>query len=151
MDRNSPAFRLATPGSGGVACGEEGLFVGSTALLKRTHQGDGRRWRHRPIDELNVELSERYGVPVDLSGKLGGLRAVATALDLGDIVRAQIAALHLRMPDPPLRKAMRSGEALATLLGELRGSGLLAKYLSGEFDESKHPRWPAGSPDSAGG
>src|SRR5690348_9040710 len=41
----------------------------------------------------------------------------------------------------------QAGSATVDLARALQASGL----LKAEWDEEKHPRWPAGSPDSAGG
>ncbi len=79
--------------------------------------------------DLNRDLSALYGVPVDLSRKVNGLAAVAKALDDGDIVRAQLTALYLRLPDPPnLSKTARLTAAEANDIAQLLAAGgLLVK------------------------
>jgi hypothetical protein len=145
-------FRLA---DGGVQCGERGLFVGSTPMLGRSQTPDGAEtWFVRPNDELDHELSEAYGLPVDVAAKRERLTSVARALGRGDLALAQIGALLLRFPDPPaLAKdgAAAGSLALADLLFE---SGL----LKADWDQSKHPRtqeppnrgWFAAKPDAPG-
>jgi hypothetical protein len=97
-------FRLSPLGKGGVSCDEGGAFVGAVPLLAQT-RGHGRdEWRPRDCDDLSHEVSRQFGLPVDMSSKKGGLRAIANALNEGDMARAQIATLLLRIPNPPLRK-----------------------------------------------
>jgi hypothetical protein len=100
-----------------------------------------------PWLEIEDGLSCAYGLPVDASGKLAGLAAVSRALDEGEVVKAQIVALHLRFPDlPSIAKFEGSSpEDQDSLAHRLRASGL----LKANWDPSFHPRWPAGSP--AGG
>jgi hypothetical protein len=151
MRPDAPMFQLAA-GVGRVVCNEKGLCVGEIALLMRTDASVGApRWRVRSLAELNADLGRRYGVPIDLGAKLGGLHVVAAALDEGNLARAQVAALHLRLPEPPRPDASRDAESLVALVRSLQASGILTKSFDGTFDEAKHPRWPAGSPDSAGG
>jgi hypothetical protein len=45
-----------------------------------------------------------YGLPVEFGSKIDGLTAVARALSRGDFMYAQIATLHLEIPDPPTMK-----------------------------------------------
>jgi len=95
-------FRLTGGRGRGVSCGEDGLFAGDTALLEKVADREGQReWRPRLQSDLARDLTKAYGLPVDLSGKLAGLEAVAGALNRGDIAHAQVAALLLRLSDPP--------------------------------------------------
>jgi hypothetical protein len=56
--------------------------------------------------------------------------------------------LHLEIPDPPaLTKGAQSTVELVALAKELSASGMLER----DWGPLKHPRWPAGSPDSIGG
>jgi hypothetical protein len=73
---------------------------------------------------------------------------VCRALNRGDLIHAQIATLHLQIPDPPpLTKSAQTPNESIDLARQLRASGLRKQ----EWDEEKHPRWAAGSPDSVGG
>jgi len=145
MSQTARTFRLSDRTGAGLSCDETGLFLGDAPLLERDGAG---QWRPRPLEALNAAASQRYGLPVDLAAKLGGLRAVAGALDRGGTALARIAALQLQLPDPAaLAKGAARQDALIELVLGLQASGLLAK----EFDETKHPRWPAGSPDHQGG
>jgi hypothetical protein len=127
-------FRLAFEG---IRCDEDGLFVGSTPTLRRSPRADGFAfWSVRARDELNDELSQRYGLPIEIDSKRTGLEGVARALQGGDLALAQIATLLLRLPDPPpLNKGAPAvpSEELAKRLFE---SGL----LKGDWDPNLHPR-----------
>jgi hypothetical protein len=140
-------FRLSPLGKGGVSCDEGGAFVGAVPVLSRT-RGNGRdEWRVRDCDDLSKEMSAQYGLPVGMSSKRGGLRAIANALNEGDMARAQVATLLLRIPNPPsLSKGAPSRQEMIKLAGELHWSGVLK-----DWDPDQHPRWPAGAPDSQGG
>ena len=133
----------------GVSCDQTGLFVGAVPLLEPCRNCAGfQKWRPRPMDELNRDLSNRYGVPVQFDAKLEALAAIARALDRGDLLHAHIATLHLQIPDPPLfANAAQSASEVNALAKQLHASGLLKRG----WDPSKHPRWPAGSLDSVGG
>jgi len=147
-----PHMRFFRLSEGGVQCGEDGLFVGSTPMLLRSPRaGGGESWATRPIDELERDLGAGYGLPIDIAAKRDGLAGVARALERGDMALAKIAALLLRFPDPPsLAKDVpeRGSLELATRLFE---SGL----LKGDWDPAKHPRtgeppnrgWFAANPD----
>lgn len=144
-------YRLAAEKeSHGVSCGENGAFVGPVPLFKQTRDHIGQAyWVVRPLPELNAELSDRYGLPVDLAPKRGGLETVAGALNRGHVSIARIATLHLQLPDlPSLANGSRDAAECIDLAMMLGRSGI----LKGEgFDQAKHPRWPAGTADSQGG
>jgi hypothetical protein len=144
-------FALSGVPDTGVFCGENGVFVGAVPLLERvcgTAQGGHHQWQSRPVSDLNRELSTRYGLSIEFGGKIDALRAVAQALGRGDIIQAQIATLHLQIPDPPaLAKSIQAWDDIIDLAHRLRASGL----LKADWDSAKHPRWPAGSPGGIGG
>ena len=108
----------------------------------------------RPTDEIDRDLSEVYGLPVGVAAKRDRIEAVAGALDRGDLALAQIAALLLRIPDPPSLVKGSSAAGSFELAERLFHSGL----LRGVWDESLHPRtgeppnrgWFAGKPDAPG-
>jgi hypothetical protein len=133
-----PAMRTFGLRPEGVRCGPDGLFVGSVPLLRRRRDSYGREgWSIRSEDELNNELTARYGLPIEVAAKAGGLASVARALDRGDLALAGIAAVLLQFPDPPpLEKGAPAADDWAKLAAELAGSGL----LKGDWDPAKHPR-----------
>lgn len=140
-------FALSEQAQSGVACSEQGVFVAGVPLLQKVARPNSR-WQLRPVAELNTDLGKRYGAPIDLGGKIDSLNAIARALDRGDVVYAQIATLHLRIPDPlELTKSAQSADEIIKLARQLRASGLLKEG----WDPTKHPRWPAGSPGGIGG
>jgi hypothetical protein len=143
-------FGLSNEPGNGVWCGETGVFVGAVPLLERRF-GKGPsgcdEWQARRLPEINQDLSERYGLPIEFGGKAGGLQAVARALSRGDLLHAQIATLHLEIPDPPVLGKSQCSNEILDLARQLHASGLLKE----DWDPTKHPRWPAGSPDSIGG
>jgi hypothetical protein len=141
-------FRLSSRRSDGVSCDEGGAFVGAIPMLARTRRNGKEEWRPRDCDDVSKELSAQYGLPIDISSKRGGLAAIAKALNEGDVVRAQVATVLLGIPRPPsVSKGAPSRQAMIELASDLRWSGL----LKADWDSDKHPRWPAGAPDSQGG
>jgi hypothetical protein len=148
--RGATWFRLSQAGVAyGLACDEHGAFLGPIPLIALMRDGTGDEvWRARPISELNLELGAHYGLPIDLTTKSKGLVTVATALNDGNVAKAQVAALHLHLPDLPLLiKGARTNKEIAALVVQLHRTGI----LKGTFDPEKHPRWPTNAPDSQGG
>ena len=110
--------------------------------------GGFEQWQPRPTSELNRDLGKRYGLPVEFSAKADGLDAIARALCRGDQLHARIATLHLRIPDPsPLGRASQNPCEIMNFAGQLKAGDL----LKADWNSAKHPRWPAGTPDSIGG
>ena len=138
-----PPIRFFRLSQGGVECDEHGLRVAGVRLLERDLQGN---WTVRDDEGVCRELSRVYGVPLDISAKRNGLEVVAKALQRGETARAQIAALLLKLPDPPQGKAfdIREQNCLATAL-DLAACGLLK--ADPEWD-AKHPR--TGTPPNPG-
>ncbi|MGD0189407.1 MAG: hypothetical protein ABSD74_01565 [Rhizomicrobium sp.] len=138
-------FHLSPPGRG-VSCDADGAFVGAIPILIRLRKNGRDEWQPHDCGQISKKLSAHFGVPVDMSSKRGGLRAIANALNEGDVARAQIAAVLLGIPDPPdLSKGARSSDQLIGFVRDLHWTGML------KWDSDKHPRWPAGSDDSKGG
>jgi hypothetical protein len=142
-------FGLSDQHGQGVSCNEKGVFVGAVPLIEPCRGCPGlKKFQPRPLPDLNRDLSKRYGLPVDLSTKTGALAAIAQALSRGDMIHAQIATLHLQIPDPPpLAKGPQSAAHAVALAKELRASGL----LKADWDPAQHPRWPAGTSGGIGG
>ncbi len=132
-----PLMRFFRLSDGGVQCGEDGLFVGSTPILRRSPRpGGGASWAVRPSDELDRDLSARYGLPIDVAAKREGLAGVARALERGEMPLAKIAALLLRFPDPPSLAKDAPERGSLELAARLFESSL----LKGDWDPAKHPR-----------
>jgi len=130
-------FRL---GEDGVRCGTDGLHVGPAPLLQRAASGN---WEARPRDEVEAELTALYGLPIDLSGKAGGLATVADALERGDAALAAIAAVLLGFPDPPGLAKEAPARGSDEMAAQLAAGGLLK-----DWDSTQHPR--AGCPPNRG-
>ena len=78
-------FSLSSERSSGVFCDENGLLVGGVPLFERLRCGGSpEQWSPRSVFDLNRDLSKRYGLPVNISSKMGTLTAIARALDRGD-------------------------------------------------------------------
>lgn len=94
------------------------------------------------MSDLNHDLGERYGLPVEFNGKIGGLTTIARALNRGDLIHATIAALHLQIPDPPiLRKAALTKSEINDLACRLKVSGLLKAGGLGPHETSSLAGW----------
>jgi hypothetical protein len=106
-------FRLSPLGKGGVSCDEGGAFVGAVPMLARTRRHGKDEWRPRDSGDLSKEMSALYGLPVDMSSKRGGLRAIANAFNDGDMARAQgrdFAASHPQSAVPFQGRAVARGD-----------------------------------------
>jgi hypothetical protein len=129
-------FRLSETG---VRCGPDGLYVGRTPLLARAGVG----WAARPRDELEHDLSDLYGLPIDLFSREDRLAAIARAFERDEPALAAIGALLLRFPDPPSLAKGAPARGSLELAQRLFNSGLLK-----EWDSLKHPR--LGGPPNRG-
>ncbi len=141
-------FRLGPVTDGrGVSCDGRGAYIGTIPLLQRQqHPTAGEVWAPRAADELNAALSGRYGVPVDMTTKLGGLANVAQALNQGDIFGAQLGTLDLKLPDPPpAAGSLPFGSQVARLAMMLHGSGMLDH---GSIGTQNWPNTPVNSNES---
>src|SRR5580658_9066553 len=103
-------FHLSPPGAGrGLSCDANGAFVGDIPLLKRSLIDRRERWEPRDCAELSKAIGANFGLPIEMSSKMGGVRAISNALNDGDVARAQIATVLLGIPGPPsLAKTARS-------------------------------------------
>ncbi len=142
-------FRLSPPGGGrGISCDVNGAFVGSVPLLKRARVNGRDIWQPRECGQLSKQIGANFGLPIDMSSKMGGLNAISRALNEGDIARAQVATVLLGIPEPPsLSKGVHSRGDLIKFIRDLHWSGL----IKSDWNSDEHPRWPAGAPDSQGG
>jgi len=98
------ARAVGTEGDGlDLYCTPEGLFLGHGYALVGGDLGKSAEggFRIRPLEELNADLGEGFGLPVNLSERMATLRGIAKALDDGDFSRARIGAAHLDLPPLP--------------------------------------------------
>ena len=122
----------------GLACTEQGLVLGRTALIERR---DGR-FVVREQSELECLFSFAYGREAIARRLMPGLATVASALNADDQALARIAAVHLRIPDLPNQAARDAMEAADVLIKFARDEG------GGDWNPALHPR--AGTPPNPG-
>jgi Domain of unknown function (DUF4329) len=94
--------RSARGFSRGLACDEDGVFLGDVPLaVPEIGESGCRVYRTRFLDDISRLLSAGYGIPVDFTSRMPGLRQTARYMSEGKWVLAKIAAVQLRMPDLP--------------------------------------------------
>jgi CDI toxin restriction endonuclease-like domain len=88
----------------GLACTEDGLFLGRTPLVERRNS----RFAVRERGEVERLLKRAYQGALPVDRLMPGLTTVAAALNADDQCLARIAAVHLQIPDLP-SEAARDG------------------------------------------
>jgi hypothetical protein len=142
FEPNQHFWRLSEERDGlGLCCGEDGLFLANTSLLDRQPEG----FVPRAQADLETVLSRGFGFAVSLDRVMGGLNTVASALNAGDLCRARIAAVHLRLPDLPdaLARLDMQLEDVALKLDRIAKTTAAGDWnpASGAgWDPEKHPR-----------
>ena len=140
-------FRLTAVAAGrGISCDARGCYAGGIPLLERRRDSSGQEfWSARRQPDLDEALSARYGHPIEMSAKTGGLSDIADALNRRDVFRAQLGTLALRLPDPPDSASGIDPQGLAVLL---HGSGILR---GGQNSPSPTHDCKSGAYDSSSG
>jgi hypothetical protein len=131
----------------GLACTEQGLMLGRTALIE---QRDGR-FVVRERAEIERLLSRAYRKQLSVDRIMSALATVTAALNANDQGLARIAAVHLRIPDLPDLAARDAMEAEDVLIKCLRQRELKDEIRKASPDDPKHPGWPAGTEGGRGG
>jgi hypothetical protein len=91
-------FKLdQNPNGRGLRCDGEGLFLGRDALLQRDRDGN---FEARPVGELRKVLHRAYGDDANWESHARGVKLVAAALNKGDLARATMTAVLMRLPEP---------------------------------------------------
>jgi hypothetical protein len=121
--------RLAGDGLG-LDCSAVGLSLAGAPLPHKGAQG----FSARPKEEVDVLIKAAYGETVDPARLADGLDVVARALSSGDLGRAMIAALRLKLPDLDEGAAARVADV----------DGALAKYDPSERRDWRG-RWTTGA------
>jgi hypothetical protein len=116
----------------GLACTEQGLVLGRTALIERRNASFVVRER----SEIELLLGFAYRMKLSVDRLMPGLATVAAALNVNDQALARIAAVHLRIPDLPDQAARDAMEAVDVLI------------KSADWNPALHPR--AGTPPNPG-
>jgi hypothetical protein len=134
--------RQTRSGVAGMSMWDEGLFLGRTALIE--HRGSG--YEVRAPAEIDRLFKRAYGYPDIAPDRLmRGLGGIAAALGERNLCLAQIAAVHLRLPDLPDMISRSALEAEDALIKTAHADRLLAR---GSWDPNEHPR--AGVPPNPG-
>jgi hypothetical protein len=120
-------------GGRGLTCTSEGVCLAGVPLLHRTSAG----LAPRPMDELTALMKSAYGQAIDPARSYPGLDVIAQALNRGDIGRAMVAAIHLRLPELSAEGAARIGFT----------DDALNKYDSSE-PRDERGRWTSGGGSS---
>jgi hypothetical protein len=140
---HQPFARTVRLGMPGAASGEayvtpEGFFLGDGSALVTVDlaKNGSSRAKVRSEIEIALLLEAAYGECPDAAALSNGLGAVARALDAGDLPRAAIAAVHLRLP--PIADA-----------ATLRRLAEANRLLKGGFDPNEprdgRGRWTTGT------
>jgi hypothetical protein len=96
--RQQLMFKLdQSPSGRGLRCDGEGLFLGSNALLQRDAIGN---FEARTASDLRKTFVGTYGNDAIWDGRIRSVKVVADALNNGDMARAMMAAVLMRLPDP---------------------------------------------------
>jgi hypothetical protein len=121
-----------------LVCNAEGVFIWpGVALVERR----GNLFVRKPDQEIINLAAALHGPSVIGSALLPALDRAARLLERGQVEQAEGCIARLTMP--PLSS---TGEVL--IRSSLHGR---EACVGKTFDPDKHPRWPAGSPDSTGG
>jgi hypothetical protein len=133
----------------GLACTEDGPFLGRTPLIERRDQ----RYVVRERSEIERLLKRAYQNAPAADGLMSRLATVAAALNADDQCLARIAAVHLQIPDLPSEAAREGMEAEDILIKSAGSSTLLcpAGFHKASPDDPEHPGWPKGTEGGLGG
>ena len=118
----------------GLSCKDTGLSLAGVPLLRKTASG----FAPRSADEIVALMKGAYGPDIDTTGLSPRLGVIAEALNRGDLGRAMIAALHLRLP------VLNEDGAI----GIAHANDALAKFDPNEPRDWRG-RWTTGGGDSA--
>ncbi|HEV2548168.1 MAG TPA: hypothetical protein VGU20_12590 [Stellaceae bacterium] len=134
-------FRLTPRGGSGLACDARGVALGPIALVDALSSNGKCVYRPRPAEEIARALALAYGpfAADDLARWLSGLHVAARALEAGDLAKAGIATVLLKLP--PL-----TAEAFAKLAAEPP----LKKY-SPDQPRDERGRWTSEGGNANGG
>jgi hypothetical protein len=123
------------PDTPGLSCSAEGLFLAGVPLVR----GASADFELRSPSEIAALLIAAYGEVGELSRILRGLQATKVALAKGDVPRAMICAVHLRLP-----QVSREAASRVATVGDLLAK---ANYDPAELRDG-HGRWTTGGAGS---
>lgn len=105
-------YRLSDePRQFGLSCSDRGLTLAGVPLLRQTETG----FQPRPVWEVDRLLGRAYLTGIDVNVVMGGLGSVARFLNDGEMARAMIAAVLLKLPELDWDGAARIAHADDTL------------------------------------
>jgi hypothetical protein len=135
-------WRLSEAGDDnlGLACSDDGLFIGRTPLIEKRDGHFVTRQQH----DIEWLLTCAYRIEVRADRLMSGLATVARALNTNDQCLARIAAVHLRIPDIPDLTARNAMEAMDVLVKYARDEG----DGDSNWNPALHPR--TGTPPNPG-
>lgn len=85
------------PRNRGLRCDGDGLFLGRNALLDRDRVGN---FQARPTGDLRKIFDGIYRGQTNWESRIRSVRLVANALNKGEMARAMMTAVLMRLPDP---------------------------------------------------
>jgi hypothetical protein len=125
-------FRLTNePGGLGLSCTSAGLSLAGVPLLRSTEAG----FAPRPTDEIESLIGAACGKTIDQTALSRSLKAIAVALNRGDLGYAMTAAVLTRLPELDWDGAARLAKAEERLR--------LAKY-DADQPRDQRGRWTTG-------
>jgi hypothetical protein len=108
-------FKLDQDAKGrGLRCDRDGLFFAGEAFLERDAED---QFRPRPTPTIRKVLSSTYRTDSNWESRIRSVGVVAKALNNGDVARAMMAAVLMRLPEPD------SGIHIADIDGVLAKAG----------------------------
>jgi len=91
-------FKLDANRNGhGLRCDAGGLFLAGESLLERDVDD---QFRPRPAATIKTIFRGAYGADGDWTSRVRSVEVVAKALNMGDMARAMMAAVLMRLPEP---------------------------------------------------
>jgi hypothetical protein len=95
-----PMYRLTPRGGVGLACDEQGIALGPVVLVEPAAVGSRAQFRPRPAEEVARTFALAYGnLAPDITRCLASLDVAAKALETGDLAKASVAAVLLKLPE----------------------------------------------------
>jgi hypothetical protein len=95
-----PMYRLTPRGGVGLACDEHGIVLGPVVLVEAVAVGSRAQFRPRPAEEVARTFALAYGnLAPDITRCLASLDVAAKALETGDLAKASVATVLLKLPD----------------------------------------------------
>ncbi|MGD0192594.1 MAG: hypothetical protein ABSD74_17795, partial [Rhizomicrobium sp.] len=129
-------FKLAqAPSSNGLRCDADGLFLARNSLLRKDDEG---HFQPRAAPDLRQIFSGLYGNEADWESRIRSVNLVAKALNKGDMARAAMTAVLMRLPDP------EGPDCFADQRGPLAKAGFNPDELRDE-----RGRWAIGGNDGS--